>query len=172
MIYNIENERRDIMGKWFKNNAVNNEEMKYTRARHSLLIVVILSIVNMFSLVFADTYYLFSSYITLYITAIGGYMYLESGEAVLLIGTIALGIISLVPYLLCWIFSKKKVGWLIAALVLFALDTLLLLIDAVSMLEATFILDLVIHILVVVELVIAVKYGLKKKKEQSEEENL
>ena len=160
------------MGKWFKNNAVNNEEMKYTRARHSLLIVVILSIVNMFSLVFADTYYLFSSYITLYITAIGGYMYLESGEAVLLIGTIALGIISLVPYLLCWIFSKKKVGWLIAALVLFALDTLLLLIDAVSMLEATFILDLVIHILVVVELVIAVKYGLKKKKEQSEEENL
>lgn len=160
------------MGKWFKNNAVNNEEMKYTRARHSLLLVVILSIVNMFSLVFADTYYLFSSYITLSITATGGYMYLESGEAVLLIGTIALGIISLVPYLLCWIFSKKKVGWLIAALVLFALDTLLLLIDAVSMLEATFILDLVIHILVVVELVIAVKYGLKKKKEQSEEENL
>jgi len=160
------------MGKWFKNNAVNNEEMKYTRARHSLLLVVILSIVNMFSLVFADTYYLFSSYITLSITATGGYMYLESGEAVLLIVTIALGIISLVPYLLCWIFSKKKVGWLIAALVLFALDTLLLLIDAVSMLEATFILDLVIHILVVVELVIAVKYGLKKKKEQSEEENL
>ena len=160
------------MGKWFKNNAVNNEEMKYTRARHSLLLVVILSIVNMFSLVFADTYYLFSSYITLSITANGGYMYLESGDAVLLIGTIALGIISLVPYLLCWIFSKKKVGWLIAALVLFALDTLLLLIDAVSMLEATFILDLVIHILVVVELVIAVKYGLKKKKEQSEEENL
>ena len=160
------------MGKWFKNNAVNNEEMKYTRARHSLLLVVILSIVNMFSLVFADTYYLFSSYITLSITATGGYMYLESGEAVLLIVTIALGIISLVPYLLCWIFSKKKVGWLIAALVLFALDTLLLLIDAVSMLEATFILDLVIHILVVVELVIAVKYGMNKKKEQSEEENL
>lgn len=160
------------MGKWFKNNAVNNEEMKYTRARHSLLIVVILSIVNMFSLVFADVYYLFSSYITLSISATGGYMYLESGDNLILVITIILGVISVIPYLLCWIFSKRKVGWLIASLVLFALDTLLLLIDAISMLDATFILDLVIHILVVVELVIAVKYGLKKKKEQSEEENL
>lgn len=158
------------MANWFKSNGVNNEEMKYTRARHSLLIIVILSIVNLFSLVFADMYYLFSSYITLIIGATGGYMYLENGETVTLVATIILGVISVLPYLVCWIFSKKKVGWLIASLALFAVDTLLLIINAITALNLSSILDIAIHILVVVELIIAVKYGLKKKKEQSEDE--
>lgn len=160
------------MGLWRSNVVMKNEEMKYTRARHSLLLVVILSIVNLFALVFADMYFLFSSYITLTIGATGGFMYLESGDAILLVVTIILGIISVIPYLVCWIFSKKKVGWLIASLVLFALDTVLLLVDTIAMFDVSYILDLVIHILVIVELVVAVRYGLKKKKEQSEEDTI
>lgn len=144
-------------------------EQKYRVARGSLLIVVILSIINLFSLIFTQSYFLFSSYITLMLGATGAEIYAEAnGDALVLVVVVVLGIISVLPYLACWIFSKKKVGWLIAALALFAFDTLLLLIDTITALDGTFIIDLAIHGYFIYEMVVAVKYGLKKKKEEQE----
>ncbi|MBQ4510765.1 MAG: hypothetical protein II984_08580 [Clostridia bacterium] len=144
-------------------------EQKYRIARSSLLIVVILSVVNLFSLIFSGSYFLFSSYITLIIGAVGAESYIaDPSNTIFLVVIIVLGIISVLPYLVCWIFSKKKVGWLIGALVLFSFDTLLLLIDAISVMNLTFILDLVIHAYFIYEMVVAVKFGLKKKKEEQE----
>lgn len=141
-------------------------EQKYKVARYSLLIVTVLSIVNLFSLIFNGTYFLFSSYITLMIGATGGFIYAEAdGDIAILIATVIIGVISVVPYILCWIFSKKKVGWLICAMVLFAFDTLLLLVDTITALDATYVIDLALHGYFVYEMVVAIKYGLKKKKE-------
>ncbi len=144
-------------------------EQKYRIARSSLLIVVILSVVNLFSLIFTESYFLFSSYITLIIGAVGAESYIaDPSNTIFLVVIIVLGIISVLPYLVCWIFSKKKVGWLIGALVLFAFDTLLLFIDAISVMDFTFLLDLAIHAYFIYEMVVAVKFGLKKKKEEQE----
>ena len=141
-------------------------EQKYKVARYSLLIVTVLSIVNLFSLIFNGTYFLFSSYITLMIGATGGFIYAEAdGDIAILIATVIIGVISVVPYILCWIFSKKMVGWLICAMVLFAFDTLLLLVDTITALDATYVIDLALHGYFVYEMVVAIKYGLKKKKE-------
>lgn len=142
-------------------------EQKYRVARGSLLIVVILSIINLFSLIFTQSYFLFSSYITFMFGATGYDLYTETGDALVVVVIAVLGIISVLPYLACWIFSKKKVGWLIAALVLFAVDTLLLLFDTIAS-GGSFIIDLAIHGYFIYEMVVAVKYGLKKKKEEQE----
>ena len=139
-------------------------DMRYTRARGSLMLVVILSIVNLFALTFADTYFLFSSYITLIISAVGAALWADmEGATIILVATVVVGIISVLPYLACWHFSKKHVGWLIAGLVLFAIDTILLVVDSITALDVTSIIDIAIHGYIIYELVSAVKYGLEKK---------
>ena len=71
----------------------------------------------------------------------------------LVIAAVILGL-----FLLCWIFSKKRRGWLIAGLVLFIVDTLALLgfSMALEMLTDN-ILDFVFHGWAMVELVAAWK---------------
>ena len=140
---------------------------KYKNARASLLIVLAFSLVNVFAF-FANFYFYFSSRIALVLVAIGAQVDVTAGTSVFKFIFAALAIISLVPYLLSWIFSKKKVGWMIVALVLFSVDTLVLLIDVPSALAAknyTIIIDVVVHAIVIVELALGVKAGFDMKKE-------
>ncbi|MBQ7368947.1 MAG: hypothetical protein IJW60_04500 [Clostridia bacterium] len=151
---------------------------KYKNARLSLLIILLLSVVNVF-VMFADTYFLFSAHIALVIANVGFVLKLETGEnAYLLIG-IVLSLITLIPYLVCWIFSKKHAGWLIAALVLFAIDTVFLVIDIPAYLDFgdfSIFIDLIVHVIVLYELVVGVKAGFAMQREAKEaaqiEENL
>ena len=142
-------------------------ETRFKNARISLLAVLIFSFVNVFTIIFTDTYFLFSSYITSVVTATGAVFYIESGEnAIFLIATILVSVITLLPYLFCYLFGKKHNGWLIAALVLFAIDTAILLIftiEALAVGEVTGIMDIVLHIYVLVTLALGVSAGAKLK---------
>ena len=140
---------------------------KYKNARLSLLLVLIFSVINVFA-VFTDTYFLFSSRLALVLVAVGAELDAALGETLFVIVFAILAIISLVPYLLCWIFSKKRVGWLIVGLVLFAVDTIILLIDVPGLIaegNTSIIIDVVVHVIVIVELIIGVKAGYAMKKE-------
>ena len=142
-------------------------ETRFKNARISLLAVLIFSFVNVFTIIFTDTYFLFSSYITSVVTATGAVFYIESGEnAIFLIATILVSVITLLPYLFCYLFGKKRNGWLIAALVLFAIDTAILLIftiEALAVGEISGIMDIVLHIYVLVTLALGVSAGAKLK---------
>ena len=142
-------------------------ETRFKNARISLLAVLIFSFVNVFTIIFTDTYFLFSSYITSVVTATGAVFYIESGEnAIFLIATILVSVITLLPYLFCYLFGKKRNGWLIAALALFAIDTAILLIftiEALAVGEITGIMDIVLHIYVLVTLAQGVSAGAKLK---------
>ncbi len=142
-------------------------ETRFKNARISLLLVLICSLVNIFLITFADYYFLFSSYITSVVTATGAIFYIESGNnAIFLIATILVSVITLLPYLFCYIFGKKRNGWLIVALVLFAIDTAILLIftiEALAVGEITGIMDIVFHIYVLVSLAQGVSAGAKLK---------
>ena len=142
-------------------------ETRFKNARISLLAVLIFSFVNVFTIIFTDTYFLFSSYITSVVTATGAVFYIESGEnAIFLIATILVSVITLLPYLFCYLFGKKHNGWLIAALALFAIDTAILLIftiEALAVGEITGIMDIVLHIYVLVTLAQGVSAGAKLK---------
>lgn len=143
---------------------------KYKNARISLLIVLLLSVVNVLAM-FADTYFLFSAHIALVIANVGLILKLETGENVYLIVGIVISLITLIPYLISWIFSKKRVGWLIASLVLFVIDTIVLAIEIPTYLsfgDFSIFIDLIVHIIVIYELFVGVQAGFAMKKEAIE----
>lgn len=143
-------------------------QQKYINARHNLLLVIILTAVNLVLLAAgSDSMLLFS--------ATAPYMALAFGmiseiPVVLGIG-ISLAIIMLVAYALCWLLSKRHYGWMIAALVLFILDTLALIWLYITAEEISGILDVVFHAWILYYLVIGVINGkkLQTMPEDSEE---
>ena len=135
---------------------------KYNSARISLLIIVIVSVLNLFTILFSGVYFVFSSYFTQVLGGAGYMLYAETKEVIYPIVTTVLGIISVVPYLLCWIFSKKRFGWMVASLVIFCVDSAGFLFDMIGLLaigEFSMTIDLVIRVLLIVEFAIAVKCG-------------
>ena len=140
---------------------------KYNNARSNLLAIVVFSLLNLVMIAVMERYFLFSSYFSLIFTTSGVLSYQETGEVLYLIVGGAYGVLSVLPYLLCWIFSKKRVGWMIAGLVLFSIDTLLVLSDLPA-LGLGIAIDLIIHVLLLVYIAFGVKYGLQLKKEREE----
>ena len=125
---------------------------QYKAARANLLLALAFTLVNIV-LLFAgtDSYFLFSATIP-YVLAIN---YVSIGA----IAVIA-ALLILVVYLLCYLFSKKSYGWMIAALVLFSLDTVFLLYFAfISTAFAEFIIDIAFHVFGLVYLIQGVRYG-------------
>lgn len=114
-------------------------------------------------------YFLFSSYISQILVLVGLEMSFEAGDNTFLIISIVMAIVSIIPYLFCWIFSKKKLGWMIAALVFFSLDSLVFAFDFVTILltgDYSFIMDLLFRIWALVSIIMGVVYGVKAKKEE------
>lgn len=133
----------------------------YQAARGNLLLMLIFSAVNVaFAAFGVDIYFLFSDYLA-YMLALTGRVFLEyTDEGLYLAVGLAFAVLVLVPYLLCWIFSKKRRGWMIAALVLFAVDTGALVVDTLGSDDVLYNLpDLLFHIWVLVYLVLGVKHA-------------
>ena len=136
-------------------------------ARASLLAVLIFTVVNLAMLLLeTDRYFLFSASVPQYLTAFGmgfdlglGYWGFGPFTAIALV----VSAVVLVLYLLCWLLSKKRPGWLIAALVFFIIDTVLVVSLLLEILTEN-ILDLVIHAWVLFELIqgISANYKLEK----------
>lgn len=147
---------------------ISKEERSFQNARGSILIIVILSVVNIFAIAFGDSYFLFSTYLPQIFISIAAYL----GDPELLTVMVVLSLVYILPYFLSWLFSKKHVGWMIAALVLFSVDSVFFLVDFISLLAAgeySFFLDLIIRIYALVSLIMGVVYGFKRKKEQADE---
>lgn len=66
-------------------------------------------------------------------------------------------------YLLCWLLSKERTGWLTAALVLFIVDTVALVVITFALYDSPMgkLVDFLLHIWAIVELIQAVR-GSKK----------
>ena len=153
-------------------------QMKYNRSRANLLLVIICTLVNLFTVTFSDTYFLFSATIPMlfpytmagivadpeFMAEMG--LTAEHSTTLIIVGLV-IGLVLVLPYLFCWIFSKKRVGWLIASLVFFSIDCLFLLLSF----DTSIIIDLLIHAWVMFYLVTGVING-KKLKDMPEDEPL
>jgi len=131
---------------------------KYNNARVNLLIMIIATVINVVLLfTSADTMFLFSATIPYYAAIVG--MAFETRAAL----TIGLGICAIIIliYFLCWILSKKAYGWLVGALVLFAVDTAALAYLYISAEDASGIIDVVFHAWVLYYLIVGVANGKK-----------
>ena len=133
---------------------------RYKRARGSLLGMMLLTVINtVLAAVGSLTYFVFSDYLA-YSLALSGRLYYEdSGLTLYIVMGCVFAALVLLPYLLCWIFSKKRRGWLIAALVLFSIDTVMLVWDALMFMEIAFVLDIAFHIWLIVELILGIRAG-------------
>ena len=93
---------------------------KYKNMRLSLLFVVVCTYLNLvFSLL--GVYFVFSLHLPTLFCTTGALLYQESGEIVYYVTGVIIAALLAVPYLLCWIFSKKRSGWMIVALILYTL---------------------------------------------------
>lgn len=150
---------------------------KYTSSCNNLLFVVAFTVINIVLLVTnSNTYFLFSAYIPYALVDLGMFLcgrypqelYTDFGNMEFVDNsffatTVVIAAIIVLVYFLSWLFSKKgKVGWLIASLVLFAIDSVAMLIYLGFSTEI--IIDIVVHIWVIVSLSIGISnyYRLKK----------
>lgn len=142
-------------------------QIKYNRARANLLLVLIFTAVNLFAATFADRYFLFSATIPMLFPLSAAEIVAElsaqgapaNEQTLTMIVGLVLGLILTIPYLLCWIFSKKRVGWMVGALVFFSIDCLFLLISF----DLSMLMDILIHAWVMYYLVTGVINGFKLK---------
>ena len=153
-------------------------EARYTKSCHNLLSVVIFTAINIFLLVTnSDTYFLFSAAIPRTLVDLGmflcgkypvdyyggdisGYSFLSD---TVFIALIAGAVLILGFYLLCWYLAKKgKFAWLIVALVLFTIDSILFFF--IYTFDSSMLIDLVFRIWIFVSLAMGVHahFALKK----------
>lgn len=149
-------------------NEKNNRDIalqKYAAARSNLLVMVCFTLVNIVLLFLkADVMMLFSATVPYFAAMLG----LVDESGLLLVPGILIAAIGLIVCFLCWLLSKKNYGWMIAALVLFILDTAALIGLYIWTGDFSGILDLAIHIWVLYYLIVGVKYG-KQLKNMPEE---
>ena len=135
-------------------------QQKYTKARNNLLLMLILTVVNIILYVVgSDTMMLFSATVPYFGIIIGT----VAGSQAFLTFCICIAVAILIVYLLCWILSKDHYGWMIAALVLFIIDTLAMIGMYMMIGEISGILDIVIHAWVLYYLIVGVSSGHKLK---------
>ena len=162
-----------------KANSVDKNSPEYwakmiTGGRASLLLIVVLTVVNIVLLLIeADRYFVFSASIPYYLTAfaMGMDSVFTSGIGTYTIIAIVISVIVVGIYLLCWALGEKKPSWLTAALVLFSLDTVGLLVITFTLLEDPILnlVDIIFHALAVYELVMAVICAGKLKRQAAAE---
>ena len=140
--------------------------------RYSLLLIVILTVVNLvMTILDTNTYFLFSASVPYYLVFMG--MGIENGfvdgawdiKGSLTYTGLVIAVVIVAVYLLCWLLSKKRAGWLTVALVMFIIDTVALVVIAFALYDSpvTKLVDLLLHVWAVVELVQAVRGGRKLK---------
>ncbi len=148
--------------------------------RSSLLLVLIFSVVNIIMVLLdTDTYFLFSASVPYYLTMLGKGM--DNGfvngswdvNSTYTITALVISAVILTIFLLCWILSKKRSGWLTVAAVLFVLDTLALAVFTFTLYDspAVNIMDFIFHIWVIASLIHGA-FASKKLKKLPAEENV
>ena len=136
-------------------------EQKQKAGRNNLLLAIILTVVNIVMLLAgSETMMLFSVSVPYYAVVFG--VVFESQEMIIT-GCVIAAVI-LIVYFLCWLLSKKRIGWLIAALVLLILDTLALIGFYLLAGEISGILDFLFHALLIYYLAAGVHSAGKLKK--------
>lgn len=144
---------------------VKTPETTFAAARSNLLMVVAFTAVNLIlTLVNADLYFLFSATVPQFILGIG-YAF-ENTTALAVCAVIAF--LGAGVYLLCWWLSKKHRGWMVVALILFALDTLASL--GMLLLDGTMFIDLLFHVWVLYYLISGTVAMVKMKNQPEQPE--
>ena len=128
--------------------------------------MVILTVLNLVLLLTdSDRYLLFSISVPYFLTVLGQIMDESLLSGSYTVTALVISVVVLALYIVCFVLSKKRPGWLTAGLVLFCVDTAALIVFVFTLTDSpeSFFMDFVFHVLIIVELAMAVK-GNKKLK--------
>ncbi len=144
---------------------------KYAGCRYNLLLVVIFSFINVVILATgSNSYFLFSANIPYILLAFLQALAVEIKISAVAYVGVAIAIVLILPYLVCWFFSKKHYAWLIGATVYFALDCLFLIgWCAMVGFYADIIFDFFFHAWIMYSLVVGIRHGIALKRMPAEE---
>lgn len=161
-------------------------ETRYKNSRANLLLVVVFTVINIVLLIAqSDTYFLFSAYIPYALVALGmllcgmypseyygqDFLSMEFLSPSVFIIFAVIALIITILYLISWFFSKNnKAGWLIFALVIFAVDTVGMF--AFVGFELDSVIDIVFHVWVIISLALGINACSKIKKMPADEVNV
>lgn len=157
---------------------------KYELGRSNLLLAIVLTAINIFAPLFgADFYFMFSIFTPTTLNSMGLFwcgmypeeVYAEAGyEGIILLDQtyyyifLAVAVIITLVFLVCWFLSKgNKVGWLIAATVLFTIDSILIFVWGASL---DYVLDIIFHAWVLYSLISGIVAHYKLKALPAEDE--
>lgn len=162
-------------------------EMRYARSRTDLLFVIIFSLINCILAFFGTGYmFLFAAIFPMILSALSGILLLHpdmltelleldslssaevlsvsvSGSVIKVFGILLLAVtvLILLVYFFAWLGSKKKGGWLVAALVFFSIDCVFMIF---SISDVRDIIDILFHAWVMYDLICGVIAWNKLKK--------
>ena len=141
-------------------NKARTPQEKYKVARTNLLVVVLFTVLNII-LILADIdrSFLFSAFIP-QVMVFWGLNKVEGIPEFSSFGTglmISVALLIILIYLLSYLFSKKKAGWMITALVLFSIDCIVFAVLAFPGFQASYLIDILFHAWVMYYLILGVK---------------
>lgn len=116
--------------------------------RNALLAILAITLLNQFLLMIGvDYHFLFSSSVPYYLNWLGRELAAHGDVSVFRVLAVILTMLMYVAYIACWLLSAQRREWMIAALGLYGIDTLLLIIFSLTLLEnpASCLLEILTH---------------------------
>lgn len=122
-------------------------------ARYNLLVAIIFTVLNLVMLlVGSNRYFLFSTSIPYYLTYFG-YLFDHYTVGGYTLTGLTMAAVFVAAYAVFWFMSKKHSGWFIAALVLFGVDTLAMLLLMLLFGDiGSWLFEIVFHVWVIISL--------------------
>ncbi|MDE5604549.1 MAG: hypothetical protein K2I73_03075 [Eubacterium sp.] len=145
-------------------------QKRINTAKTSIILVAVLTIANTVLIAInSDMVFTFSAYVPQLVTFIFADMAADMQEKSYLYIGIAIAILMALIYVALWLGAKKKNVFIIVALVLFGIDSAVLLYDISSYFQASYFIDIAFHAWVIYDLILGIIAYSKLKKIPVEE---
>jgi hypothetical protein len=140
-------------------NKIDQQVSKFEKARNNLLAVIAFTVINLILIGFnADVSFLFSASLPQFVFQMGRIIDSEVGSNIFMIIGLVIAFIIIIPYFVFWILAKRKRALILAALIYFCLDSLVLLFLILDMeFNFSLLLEIVFHVWILYYLIDGVK---------------
>jgi hypothetical protein len=104
---------------------IKQQAVKFLKARSNLMLVIVLTVINIFIAASgSDIQFLFAAAVPMFIVYIAWVIAFELGNNIALAIGVIIALIGTGSYLLCWFLAKKWRVFILIALILFSMDTI------------------------------------------------
>jgi hypothetical protein len=126
---------------------IRQQVLKFEKARNNLLAVLAFTVVNLILIALdSGLNFLFSATLPQYIFQLGRALDSEINGNIFTKAGLIVAFITIIPYFIFWILAKRARGLILAALIFFGIDSLILLFLILNMeFNASFLLEIVFH---------------------------